>query len=263
MARNLHGEWVWYELLTSDADAAQAFYEKVAGWTVAPAQTGGQPSAMDYRILTAPDGTAAGGLMTLPQGAPMPPAWLGYIGVDDVDATVAAVEGAGGTVHMPANDLPGVGRFALLADPQGVRFYLMRGEPDERSVAYGRHAMGHCSWNELVTPDDDAALHFYGTLFGIVKDGAMPMGEMGDYSFLRHAGQDEPMGAVMRQQPSQPVPAWTFYFRVADVDAAAGTVKAEGGQVVMGPMEVPGGERVILAIDPQGAAVGFVSAPAA
>ncbi|QJU56789.1 VOC family protein [Sphingomonas sp. AP4-R1] len=256
---NQHGEWVWYELLTSDADAAQAFYEKVVGWTIARGELNGEPSPMDYRIMTAPDGKNAGGLMKLPEGAPMPPVWLGYIGVNDVDAAVSAVEHDGGRLHMPAMELEGVGRFAFLADPQGVNFYVMRGSVDARSEAYDRRAPGHCSWCELIAPDDAAALHFYGTLFGFVKDGAMPMGEMGDYSFLRTAHGTEPFGAVMRQQPNQPVPAWVFYFRVADVDAAAETIKAEGGTVVMGPMEVPGGERVILAIDPQGAAVGFAS----
>lgn len=263
MPRNHHGEWIWYELLTSDADAAQAFYEKVAGWTIARAVLNGEPSPMDYRILTAPDGQNAGGLMKLPDGAPMRPTWHGYIGVDDVDAAVDAIEARGGRLHMPAMDMPGVGRFAFLADPQGVNIYVMRGEPDERSTAYDRRAPGHCSWNELIAPDDAAALHFYGTLFGFVKEGAMPMGEMGEYHFLRTAHGTEPFGAVMRQQPNQPVAAWIFYFRIADVDAAVETIRAEGGQVVMGPMEVPGGERVILAIDPQGAAVGFVSAPIA
>ncbi|MDO6413936.1 VOC family protein [Sphingomonas sp. BIUV-7] len=259
MSRNRQGEWVWYELLTSDADAAQAFYEKVAGWTIARAELNGEPSPMDYRILTAPDGRPAGGLMKIPEGAPMPPAWLGYLGVDDVDSTAAAVEQAGGAIYMPPHDLPGVGRFALLADPQGVSFYVMRGEPDERSTAYGRYELGHCSWNELITPDDAAALAFYGRLFGFVEEGAMPMGAMGEYSFLRHTSQSEPFGAMMPQQPSQPVPAWLFYFRVPDIDVCVAAVKAEGGRIVTGPMEVPGGERVIMAIDPQGAVVGFVA----
>lgn len=263
MARNMHGEWIWYELLTSDADAAQAFYEKVVGWTIARAELNGEPSPMDYRTLTAPDGEGAGGLMKLPEGAPMPPRWHGYFGVDDVDATVAAIEAEGGRSHMPAMDLPGVGRFAFLADPQGVSFYVMRGEPDQRSNAYQRRGMGHCSWNELITPDDAAAMRFYETIFGITKVGVMPMGEMGDYSFLQAPGADEAFGAVMRQQPNQPSAAWSFYFRVPDIGVAAETVANEGGQVVMGPMEVPSGEYIVLAIDPQGAAFGLVAPPAA
>jgi predicted enzyme related to lactoylglutathione lyase len=259
-----HGSWIWYELLRRDVDAAQAFYEKVVGWSIAafPAEPGvGAP--MDYRILSAPDGEGVGGLMTLPDGAPMPPAWVGYIGVDDVDATVAAIEGEGGRTFMPATDMPGVGRIAMMADPQGVVFYVMKGASDRPSNAYDRRGMGHCSWNELIAPDDAAAMGFYERVFGITKAGAMPMGPMGDYSFLQAAGAEEPFGAVMKQQPNQPVPAWIFYFRVPDIEAAIVTVKAEGGQIVSGPHEVPGGERVILALDPQGAAVGFVASPPA
>jgi len=259
MSTNQHGHWVWYELLTSDPDAAQAFYEKVVGWTIAVAELNGESAPMDYRILTAQDGVPAGGLMKIPDGAPMPPAWLGYLGVHDVDAAAKAIVDEGGTLYMPPMDLEGVGRFAFLADPQGVHFYVMRGASDEPSTAYQRRSLGHCSWNELIAPDDHAALHFYGTLFGIVRDGVMPMGEMGDYTFLKSSGGDEPFGAVMRQQPNQPVPAWVFYFRVADIDVAVETVKAEGGQVLMGPMEVPGGEKVILILDPQGAVVGLVA----
>jgi predicted enzyme related to lactoylglutathione lyase len=261
---NPHGSWIWYELLTKDVDAAQAYYEKVVGWSIAafPGEPGIEVP-MDYRILSAPDGEGVGGLMKLPDGAPMPPAWFGYIGVDDVDATVAAIEGEGGRTYMPATDMPGVGRIAMMADPQGVALYVMRGARDQASKAYSRSAMGHCSWNELIAPDDVAALGFYERIFGITKVGAMPMGEAGEYSFLQSQGAEEPFGAVMKQQPNQPVPAWVFYFRVPEIEAAADAVKAGGGQILMGPMEVPGGERIILTIDPQGAAVGFVASPKA
>jgi predicted enzyme related to lactoylglutathione lyase len=261
---NPHGSWIWYELLTSDVDAAQAFYEKVVGWSIAPFP--GEPGIqvpMDYRILSAPDGDGVGGMMTLPEGAPMPPAWMGYFGVGDVDATVATIEDEGGKTFMPATDMPGVGRIAMMADPQGVAFYVMKGASDQPSKASARREMGHCSWNELIAPDDTAAISFYERVFGITKVGAMPMGAMGDYSFLQAAGAEEPFGAVMKQQANQPMPAWVFYFRVPDIDAAIATVKAEGGQIVTGPHDVPGGEKVILAIDPQGAAVGFVAPPKA
>lgn len=254
-----HGEWIWYELLTSDADAAQAFYEAVVGWSFAPSPgSEGKDAGMDYRILSGPDGAGAGGLMRLPEGAPMAPGWHGYIGVADVDAAVDAITHAGGQTLMPPVTMDGVGRMAFVADPQGIRFYVMRGASDTRSVAYQRNALGHCAWNELVAPDDAAALHFYGTHFGMVKDGAMPMGEMGEYSFLRFAHGTEAFGAVMRQPPGAPA-KWNFYFRVGDVDAAAETVRAKGGQVIMGPMDVPGGERIIVGVDPQGASFGLVS----
>jgi predicted enzyme related to lactoylglutathione lyase len=251
---NPHGTFIWYELLTADAAAAADFYGKVVGWSVAGFD--GQPATGpdDYRVLTAADGDGVGGILQWSESTP--PGWLGYIGVDDVDAAVDGVVAAGGTVHMPARDLPGVGRFALLADPQGIVFYVMKGDSPEDSHAFGRMTIGHCSWNELLTPDLDAALAFYGSQFQIEKTGGMPMGEMGDYAFLGHAG--EGIGAAMRNPPGTPA-AWGFYFRVPDIDAAAERVTANGGTVVQGPMEVPGGEFILNAIDPQGAAFALVA----
>ncbi len=194
-SRNPHGSFIWYELLTADPDAAAAFYGDVIGWTAASA---GQPG-IDYRIFSA-GGTPVAGHMKLPDGAEeagMRPGWLGYIGVDDVDRAVAEIETAGGKVHMPAMDLEGVGRMALVADPQGVPFYVMRGESEEASAAFAPTKAGHCHWNELSTPDQDGALAFYAGRFGWEKGEAMPMGEMGVYQFINHGGGM--IGAVMTQ----------------------------------------------------------------
>jgi uncharacterized protein len=248
---NPHGSFIWYELLTSDADAAQAFYEKVVGWSVGPFGDG----AMDYRILTAPDGGGVGGLMTMPSGAPMRPGWFGYIGVDDVDRTVAEIEAAGGSVHMPAQDLEGVGRLAMVADPQGVPFYVMKGASPEASHAFAADVHGHCCWNELSTTDQVAAFAFYSGLFGWTDGGGMPMGEGRTYQFINQG--DQMIGAMMTRTDGMP-PIWTFYFEVPDIEVAAETVAAEGGTVHYGPAEVPGGDRIIVASDPQGAIFGLV-----
>jgi predicted enzyme related to lactoylglutathione lyase len=167
------------------------------------------------------------------------------------------VVGAGGKVHLPAFDVPGVGRIAMVSDPQGVPFYLMRGEPDEVSTAYQRMGMQHVAWNELLTPDDAAALAFYERHFGYRKVGSMPMGAMGDYSFIAHDG-DDAIGAVMRTPPGAPS-GWGFYFRVPDIEAAKARIEAGGGTVTQGPMPVPGGEMVLNAVDPEGAAFGLVA----
>lgn len=253
--RNPHGSFIWYELLTSDPDAAGAFYYDVIGWTAASAGQEG----VDYRIFSA-NGTGVGGHMKLPAEAAdagARPGWIGYIGVDDVDAAVGSVTAAGGSVHMPAMDIPGVGRMALLADPQRVPFYVMRGAMDEASGAFSPTEIGRCTWNELTTTDDAAALAFYTQQFGWEKGDAMPMGEMGDYRFIHHDGQM--LGAVMRRPPQQERSAWQFYFRVADIRTAAERVQAGGGTVHEGPMEVPGGDLVIVASDPQGARFGLVA----
>jgi uncharacterized protein len=184
------------------------------------------------------------------------PTWLFYIGVDAVDANVAKITAAGGSVRMPAFDIPNVGRLALVADPQGIPFYVMRGASEESSAAWDRMAMGKCNWNELATTDQAAANAFYADVFGWTYPDKMPMGDMGDYIFVDAAG--ERIGATMTAQAAGPPPAWQFYFRAPDIEKAAETVKAKGGNVHAGPMEVPGGDRIIVASDPHGVMFGVV-----
>ncbi len=248
---NPNGTPIWYELMTPDADAAQAFYADVVGWSIADS---GMPGTGDYRILTAPDGVGVGGLMKLPDGAPMSPGWFGYIGVEDVDGTAEKIGRLGGSVHMEPQDISGVGRFAFAADPQGVSFYIMRGNSPQGSQSFGM-GLGHCGWNELATSDHPAALAFYGELFGWANDETMSMGEMGDYCFVDHAGQR--LGAVMTAMAGWPT-RWNYYFNVPSIDGAVEKVKAGGGTIHRGPHEVPGGAWIILGADPQGAAFALV-----
>ncbi|HEX8450040.1 MAG TPA: VOC family protein, partial [Allosphingosinicella sp.] len=182
--------------------------------------------------------------------AGMRPGWLGYIGVDDVDSAVAGIESSGGKVHMPAMDLDGVGRIALVADPQGLPFYVMRGSSEEASDSFDPLKPGRCSWNELSTPDPDGALAFYTGRFGWAKGDVMPMGEMGGYQFLEHGGGM--IGAIMAAPPGRPA-GWNFAFRVPGAEEAAARIKAAGGIVHHGPIEVPGGDWVVMATDPHGA----------
>ncbi|MGO4525924.1 VOC family protein [Microvirga sp. 2MCAF35] len=251
---NHHGDFIWYELLTSDADAAARFYGAVIGWQTRAAQG----SDRDYRIFGI-RGEDVGGLMPLPvnaERAGMRPTWLGYVAVDDVDATAEAIVQAGGAQHMPPTDIPGIGRFAMLADPQGVTFYVMRGASDGTSTAFDQSQFGHGNWNELATSDPAAALAFYTARFGWEKGDAMPMGDMGEYRFLQHRGQT--IGAVMKRMPEGPPPAWMFYFGTEDIDAAAKAVPGSGGTIHYGPAEVPGGVFILVASDPQGALFGLV-----
>ncbi len=252
---NKHGDFIWYELQTPDADASTRFYESVLQWSVA----GSAPGQLDYRQIEASEGHV-GGMLTLSdemrrEGAR--PAWMGYIGVDDVDTAAASITQAGGHIHVPPTDIPGVGRFAMVSDPQNVPFYIMRGASEESSKAFAadRPMVGHCAWNELSTRDPDAAKSFYSAQFGWTKDGEMDMGPIGRYEFLRHGHM---LGAVMPMMPQQPAPSWTFYFRVADIDIAADAVKAGGGTLIQDPIEIPGGEYSLVAADPQGAVFGLV-----
>lgn len=257
------GSFVWYELMTTDPDGAAAFYGPVVGWTIAghsnPAETGG----VDYRMIVRGDGGNAGGVLGLSQdmrdgGAQ--PCWLGYLSAADVDAKVADIVADGGKVRMPAVDLP-VGRIAMVTDPQGVPFYVMKpippeGAPEGVSDVFSPMEPQHVRWNELSTSDDAAAIAFYTKHFDWTQEGAMPMGEYGDYHFIQKDGVG--LGAIMPKMPEMPVAAWTYYIGVDDIDRAVAAIKANGGQVFADPMEIPGGEYALNASDPQGAHFGLV-----
>jgi predicted enzyme related to lactoylglutathione lyase len=253
------GEFIWYELITPDPVGAKAFYDAVVGWTIEP-----QPSGdMDYRMIGRSDGRMAGGVMRLTDdmkshGAR--PIWLGYVNVDDVDATVASIEQAGGKVLLPAFDIPDIGRIAMVTDPQGAPFYVMKpippaGRENEKSDVFSSDAEQRVGWNELSTSDPIAARKFYGEQFGWGSDEFMDMGEMGEYRFIEQGGTR--IGAIAGTSPGQQ-PKWRYYFRVPSIAAAKDTAEAKGGKIVMGPMEVPGGDHIVIGIDPQGAEFALV-----
>ncbi|MEG3176372.1 VOC family protein [Sphingomonas sp. RB3P16] len=250
---NPHGTPIWYELVSADPRASKAFYDHVIGWQI------GEPAPdMDYRMIETGHG-AVGGVMRLSdemaQGGAKP-GWLFYIGVDDVDASVEAIKAAGGAVQMGPWSIPGVGRMAVVADPQGIPFYIMRGDSDADSTAYERTGMGKCNWNELITPDQEAGDAFYRSVFHWNYPDVMPMGPMGEYRFI--AVGDTTFGATMRHPGEGPPPGWQFYFRAPDIEAAAVKVAEAGGTLMMGPMDVPGGDRIIVASDPHGSVFGVV-----
>jgi len=255
---NPQGSFIWYELLTKDPKAAKAFYDSVVGWNIDAEPA---PGGMDYRMITVHDGHA-GGVMALNEqmlAGGAKPTWLGYIGVDDVDASAAAIAADGGQIHLPPFDIPGVGRLAMVTDPQGVLFYVMRGASPESSTAYQRMGMQHVSWNELVSPDADAALAFYGKHFAFTKVGGMPMGELGEYSFIANIeSKGDAIGATMNVPPGGH-PGWGFYFRVPEIEDAKAKVEAGGGTVLSGPMQVPGGEWTLQCLDPESVSFGLVA----
>ena len=251
---NPEGTPIWYELVTADPDASKAFYDHVIGWTIEAAPSG----PMDYRMITTSGGDNVGGVMRLTaemQAGGAKPTWLFYIGVDDVDASFEKVKANGGGVLMAPFDIPGAGRAAFVTDPQDNPFYIMRGASEENSTAWDRMGMGKCNWNELNTPDQAGANAFYADTFGWTYPDKMAMGEMGDYWFIDAAGQT--IGATMTVQPNDS-PGWRFYFRTPDIDATAKKVGEAGGTVLAGPMEVPGGDRIIVATDGHGTVFGAV-----
>jgi predicted enzyme related to lactoylglutathione lyase len=256
---NPMGDFIWYELMTRDAEGAKAFYDAVVGWEFGEATA----EYNGYRMINTRDGGVAGGV--LPITAEMEqhgarPTWLGYLNVTDVDAKVAAIEAAGGKAYMAPTDIPSVGRIAMVSDPQGAPFYVMKpippeGREDEPSTVFSPTDEGRCAWNELSTSDPVAARRFYGEQFGWTNDNFMDMGEHGEYRFIDHHGLT--LGAIVGATGGQ-APHWRFYFKVPSIGRAKEAAEAQGGTIIMGPMEVPGGGHIIIGTDPQGAEFALV-----
>jgi len=239
----------WYELLTTDMKAAERFYAAVVGWR--PEAWGGSENA-SYTVMNS-EKRGVAGIMDIPEEARergVPTMWFGYIYADDVDAASESVKKAGGTVKRAPEDIPGVGRFSVVSDPQGATFqFLKPNGPDQPPLSMT--TPGHVGWHELYTTDWQQAFDFYAGQFGWTKGDSMDMGPMGTYQLFLVGG--EPTGGMMNKPEQIPYPVWLFYFNVPAIDAAAERVKENGGKVLMGPIEVPGGGWIVQCMDPQGA----------
>jgi predicted enzyme related to lactoylglutathione lyase len=248
----LLGRPLWYELMTTDMKAAEAFYRNVVGWTTSPFEGSRHPYTMFNRSGDIP----IGGVMTKPPEVKAPPFWAMYVGVPKIEDAAAHVTRLGGRSHTDVIEIPTVGRIQMMMDPQGAAFYIYEPSRTER-LPETAPEVGEASWHELMTTDAPAAMKFYEQVFGWQPSEAMDMGPMGTYQmFNRPHGM---IGGMMNKPPEMAnvPPNWQIYFRVPDVDAAAERIKANGGKILNGPMDVPGGDRVVNAMDPQGAAFGL------
>ena len=248
-AAGLLGRPIWYELMTTDPAAAEKFYRAVVGWTAAPFDA----SPVPYTVFNRDGNVGVAGMMKRPDDMPFPPFWAMYIGVPDFEAAAAHIKRLGGKEVSPVIDVPEVGRMQMMADPQGAMFYIMRPASSE-GPPEGAPELGDGSWLELMTTDAPAAMRFYQDVFKWQPSEAMDMGELGQYQmFNRPHGM---IGGMMNtpKELAHVRPNWGIYFRVPDINAAVATIKANGGQILNGPMEVPGGDWIVNAMDPQGAA---------
>jgi predicted enzyme related to lactoylglutathione lyase len=248
---NSTGSFVWHDLMTSDADAAKKFYGTVAGWGTMPFD--GSPTPYD---MWTNNGAPLGGVTAINDEMKqhgVVPSWLASVSVKDVDATVKRANELGGKTVAPPMDIPGAGRYAIIADPQGVSIAIFAGSGEgmQGDGAAGPPKKGEFSWHELTTSDYKGAFDFYSRLFGWEKTGEFDMGAMGVYQMYGQGGV--PWGGMMNRTPEMPPPNWLCYIHVDDAKASAETIKNAGGKVMMGPMEVPGGDWITIATDPQGA----------
>ena len=247
---SLPGQFIWYDVMTTDVAAAAVFYRAVLGWEAADSAKGDGT----YTLFSTPHGPAAG-LMTLHAGAP--PCWTGYVGVDDVDGTATRVVEAGGSIDHGPETIPGVGRFAVVADPHGARFVLFAWS-ENRPPPPPPATLGHAQWHELYAGDREPAFAFYATLFGWTKAEAIDIGPMGIYQTFGQNGGPA-FGGMVTKMATMPVPFWLFYFATDAIDAAAARVTAQGGQVITGPMQVPTGSWIIHCLDPQSALFALIA----
>jgi uncharacterized protein len=248
--------FVWYELHTSDAAAAAAFYGPVLGWTAGDA---GVPNRK-YTLVCVEDIPIGGLLEKTASGftSGEKARWMGYIGVGDVQLFAKRVQEAGGVVHRAAEEIPGVGTFAVVADPQGAIFTLFQppvgmSRPEQPAAS----TPGMPAWHELGAKEWQSAFDFYSGLFGWTKAPAVDMGPNGVYQIFAAGAQ--PIGGMMTAPNAAQGAGWLFYFHVAEIEAAIERVKQNGGTVLHGPAVVPGGQQIAQCFDPQGAMFGMVA----
>jgi predicted enzyme related to lactoylglutathione lyase len=244
---NSGGRFVWYELATTDIEGAKAFYADVMDWGTAEAAMPGSA----YSLFTAGDGPVAG-VMNLPADARRTgagPQWIGYVAVDDVDAAVGRVKQLGGTVRLAPMNVPNVSRFSVIADPQMATLALVKGR-DPRGRIAQPGAAGHVGWHELLVADWERAFAFYSELLGWQK-AEIQISSIGTYQ--QFSAGTEAIGGMFSPSEMPPSSLWLYYFNVGDIEAAAKRAEAAGGQILCGPLAVPGGARIVRGEDPQGA----------
>jgi predicted enzyme related to lactoylglutathione lyase len=252
---------VWYELLTTDPKAAISFYSEVVGWKT-------QPFEDDYVMWVGSQGPL-GGVMLLPEPAKKmgaPPHWTSHVQVADVEASIAKVRSLDGRVYLEPTDIPKVGRFAVVADPQGASINVFKPlppeKPEQEMKPHDSTKPGEFCWAELITTDHEAAFRFYSALFGWQRISDFDMGAMGKYLIYGVGGkQFGGMFSKSKQMSPAPPNAFLYYIQVADLDAATERAKAKSARVLNGPMEVPGGARIVQLLDPQGAAFALHEEP--
>jgi predicted enzyme related to lactoylglutathione lyase len=237
--QSVRGQFVWHELKTPDANAAHAFYAKAIGWKSQPWE-----EDSSYVMFAAPRGPI--GATAAVNG--VPPHWLPYVGTGDIENTVKQAQEKGGSVVQDIDSLSSGSRYAVLKDPFGATFGVYESAEDYGTMTPPQ--AGEHSWHELMTGDHRAAFDFYSSLFGWQKMEEHDMGELGTYMTWGLDGRK--LGGMFNAPNGMP-PSWLSYVYVNDVHQLARKVKSAGGKVVHGPMEVPGGDWIVQAVDPQGA----------
>lgn len=244
----------WTELMTSDTDGAKAFYQDIFGWNLIENPIG--PGQVYIMAQLKEKNVAAMYKMNEAQRRQhIPPNWLSYISVSDVDGVVAKARELGAAVTVEPMDVFNVGRMAVLTDPQGAVFALW--QPKEHIGAERVNEPGTLCWNELYTRDVDGSGSFYTAVFGWDSQTA----EMAHGTYTSFMNGERPAGGMLEIQKEwgDVPPHWMVYFAVDDCDATVKKAESLGGKVINPPADVPGVGRFAIATDPQGAAFSVIA----
>jgi uncharacterized protein len=238
------GTFCWADLTTTDQEAAKSFYGELFGWE---AEDMPAPEDMTYSVQRKGGQEVAAIAPQPPQQreAGVPPAWNNYVWVDSADAAAEKAGQLGANVHAPPFDVMEAGRMAVIQDPQGAFFAVW--EPKQHRGARLVNEPGALCWNELASPDMDAAAEFYRQLFGWTVE---PF-EGSERPYLVITNADHGNGGIRPVQDGEP-PNWTAYFAIDDADAGAAKVVELGGSKLMDTMDI-GIAKIAPVHDPQGA----------
>jgi uncharacterized protein len=244
------GRFVWHELHTNDRPKAIKFYSQMMGWEIQDVPMGpGEPYG-----LCKMNGKDFAGITRSKAPAHVPPHWIPYLAVEDVDAAAARVKELGGKILGAPMNIPNVARFAVVADPQGAAFCVHKhGTP--YPVEPEKPPVGAFCWEELLTNDPEAAAKFYGSLFGYGVE-SMDMGPMGTYRILKR-GDRQTAGILKMPAEATHPPSWLSYLATKDVNASTRNAKEIGASVFVEPKDIPEIGRFSVLGDPTGAMIAF------
>jgi predicted enzyme related to lactoylglutathione lyase len=254
--KTCQGSFVWHDNMSKDPEASKRFYTELVGWTTRVMDMGEMGS---YEMIHAGE-RGIGGFMKTDPKCEAPASWSVYISVEDIDACCTRVGELGGKVHVPPTEIPEVGRFAVVEDPQGGFFCPYQSQnPEEPEECGESPAYGTFVWNELLTSDPEAAGKFYAGLFGWELE-SNEMGEMGMYHMFKRG--EEYAGGMMKMPEGQPMPYWLPYIHVESVDDSTRKAAGLGARVLVEPTDIPGIGRFSVLLDPVGAVVALFMGPA-
>ncbi len=244
-----HGVFSWAQLGTTDTAAAKRFYGSVFGWEFEEIPAGPE---MTYTFIRS-KGKSVGGLAALPKEAiahGAPPHWLPFVNVTSADDVAKKAAQAGGRVQMAVMDVMDAGRMATLQDPAGAHFALWQAKTHPGADVVNE--TGAMCWNELMTPDTEAAARFYKAVFGWTAD-QVDMGGGSTYTIFKVG--DTRVGGMMARPPrlKDVPPHWLTYFGVSDCDATVKKAGDLGAKILMPPTDIPNTGRFAVCQDGQGA----------